>query len=542
MATPAIALTSAVFTATTGSIGAINTVGTWVVKLVSFIEACDDVKDRMQVLQSEVELCGIDLDLWRKKWKLSGATTTRWQKELWGDKTILIGLKVTRIQARCCSFKEKFEDFFQPQLSKYLEHVISSGHSIPSIGALAAYRSAVKRNVSALKIIEFVRRLETLGTKWVQDMQEWRADLFEIADTAFFEKRGEKVSGPLTEAQLEKVRASTLMKMAVELRNASEGLYQSLKEASARQAFNRSTKLKMDLTGARDGFQLQSVESQTAIQLIYHLFLQWDRLPRELCIEGPIDVNRLQGAADVLSAYEASLIPRESTILIDDQPESKIFRSRLPREEERLFTPNGNAVENAPWAPGSVAQFLVSLDDLDIISCMRLFSLSERISLAFKVVESAVLLAGTSWLSNMSSDSLRRSQPGGGGGDYYNYTIDLDAPAQVTRKSFRRLAEHIFSVGVVLVEIGYGRRVVDFEYDQSHILQFSFHNVEKVVPIGAVKKQMTTNIDSKYASMTVLCLEEIQYQCSKANQLKGEKADNAYKTILEDYFVKAYLP
>jgi hypothetical protein len=149
-----------------------------------------------------VEFCGIELDLWQKKWKLNCATTTRWQKELWGDKTLLICSKMTRIQARCGRFKKDFEDFFQPQLSKYLEDAISSGRSISSERAVSADGSAVKQNVSGRKIVEFFRRFDTLRTTWVQEMQAWLADLFETADTAFLEKRGEKLLGRLTEAQL----------------------------------------------------------------------------------------------------------------------------------------------------------------------------------------------------------------------------------------------------------------------------------------------------------------------------------------------------
>jgi hypothetical protein len=540
MATPAVALASAVFTATNGCIGSFNIVGTWVVKLVNFAEACGEAKDRIQVLQSEVDFCRINLDLWQKKWKLDRTTTTRWQKELWGEKTLLICMKVTRIQDKCNMFKKEFEKFFQPQMSTYLDNAISNGRTISQDRALSDYRSDGEQDVSIKKIIEFTRRLDTLGTKWVKEMQAWLEELFETADTAFLDKRGEKVSGRLTDAQLQVIRSSTLMQMAFELRNASEGLYQSLDAAVTAQATNRSTKLKIDLTGARDGFLLETVQSQTAAQLIYHLFLQWDGSPKEVCVEGPIDVEELQGAADFLSAY--CQIPRQSDILIDDEPESKIFRSRTPREEERLVKSHDITIEDSQWVPTSLAEFLVGLEHLEIQNCNRIFPLLERINLAFKVVESAVLLAGTSWLSSMGSDSLRLSQPSQGRGSYYNYTIDLDKPAQRTWKSFQQLASHIFRVGVVLVEIGYGRRVSDFDYNQWGILQFWFDGGEEYVPLGIVKKEITSNIDSKYASITAFCLDEIPVQCSKVAHLEGENFGDAYKSILEDYFGNVYLP
>jgi hypothetical protein len=98
------------------------------------------------------------------------------------------------------------------------------------------------------------------------------------------------------------------------------------------------------------------------------------------------------------------------------------------------------------------------------------------------------------------------------------------------------LASHIFRVGVVLVEIGYGRRVSDFDYNQWGILQFWFDGGEEYVPLGIVKKGINSNIDSRYASMTALCLDEIPVQCSKVAHLEGENFGDAYKSIFGGLF------
>jgi len=39
-----------------------------------------------------------------------------------------------------------------------------------------------------------------------------------------------------------------------------------------------------------------------------------------------------------------------------------------------------------------------------------------------------------------------------------------------------------------------------------------------------------------------LCLDEIPVQSSKVAHLEGENFGDAYKSILEDYFGKVYLP
>ncbi|KAH6714432.1 hypothetical protein BKA61DRAFT_575197 [Leptodontidium sp. MPI-SDFR-AT-0119] len=465
------------------------------------------------------------LDLWQRKWKLERATTIRWQEELWGNQVPLINDILRRIQARSVRVKEKFEEFFQPG----------------------------RQNVSKSEIIEFVRKLDEQGTTWVEDIKRWLGELAETADRAFRGKHGVTVSEELTEAQLQMVRSSTLMQMALGLRNISEGLYQSVGAAIASRPANKLIKLKVDLTGTMDGFRLESVQSQRSLQLIYHLFLQWDGSPHELCIEGPSNVeDLLQGAANVLSIPQES---QESSILIDDGAESRFFRSRLPSQEERLFTPGGHDsswVENAWWAPQSLAQFFVSLDSLDIISSQRIFPLSERMTLAFKIVESAVLLAGTSWLSNIRSDFLRRCPPSRG--DNYNYTLDLSysnytidpgALAVMTWKSVERLVGHILRVGVVLVEIGYGKRVVDYEFDMWGTtwgtIVISLHNVKGKVSIETVKGELTANMGSDYASMTTLCLGEIQ-QLSLELYWKGKSFGEIYKEILEVYFGKVYIP
>ncbi len=179
------------------------------------------------------------------------------------------------------------------------------------------------------------------------------------------------------------------MQMALDLRNASEQLYRSCldaerqspagvahaqapADAGAARRLNKSTQLKIDLTGIRHDFVSDDVPSQRTIQLIYHLLLHWDALPDELCIEGPIlDLHELRGFMSVLEVHEASRISQESAIIIDDDhSQSKIFRSRLPRDSERLFTTNANA-----RASISLADYLDSLDnlDLDLDACMRIF-------------------------------------------------------------------------------------------------------------------------------------------------------------------------
>lgn len=82
----------------------------------------------------------------------------------------------------------------------------------------------------------------------------------ETANIAFSDKRGETVPGAPTEAQLRLAAGSTLVRLALEIRNASEGLYlQSWSAVTERQAVKESTKLKIDLTGTMDWWNIASI-------------------------------------------------------------------------------------------------------------------------------------------------------------------------------------------------------------------------------------------------------------------------------------------
>ncbi len=107
---PAVALTSTVFTAFTGSIAAVNTVSGWVENLESFIQKCGEARGRILDILNGIRFCMNELDRWQLKWKLSSITTAGWQTELWGrDMTIEIREKMTDIESKCSELKSLFK-------------------------------------------------------------------------------------------------------------------------------------------------------------------------------------------------------------------------------------------------------------------------------------------------------------------------------------------------------------------------------------------------------------------------------------------------
>jgi hypothetical protein len=545
MATFPIALSSGVFSDFTGSISAMNTISTWVASLVRFAEACGEAKHRISDLQRDVDFCREDLSQWRRQWKLERLTTIRWHRELWGEKVSQINLKVLRIQERCVRFREEFDGVFQPEVSTFLERAIANDQPTAQWRAVEAYRQALSQDISGETIIRFVRRLDGLGTTWVKDMKTWFADLVETANTAFRDQWGETVTGSPTEAQLRRVAESTLVQLALEIRNASEGLYKQLWSAAMErqathpwgiQGARKSTKLKIDLTGTMDWYNIASIHHKRTISLIYHLVLQWDVEPREMCIEGPMLVDNHARAGGVLDAYVAALAtPGQAPlpyVLVDDGMEGRFFRSFLPCEGDELLPHALN--------PITMKKFLKNhLGDLDSISCGRIFPPTERIDLAFKFIESAFLLAGTPWLSNVGSDSLRRFQSRG---NKYNYTVDLDRE-YVEWESVGQLSAQIFRVGLILAEIGSAKQVVGIKQDKVfNILKFKLDRVKEEVTIDTLKKHIDPTLGEPYVKMTSFCLQEQVDLCVRLREEDPSGVDAAYKRILEEYFREVYVP
>lgn len=449
MAASSSAIASTVFGTLNGSLGSINTIIGWVEKLESFLQQCSEAGETIRDIQEMAEARRAEL----QQWRIDVTTKYPYQRELWGDEHVgVIRSKITTIEDLCSKFNDKFEGLFKAKnLSQVLQNAAERNASISTSQSQEAFRDGAKDNAkdtSTWQIMVFVKRLKPQAIDWLSRLKTMLAELSEIANKAYFVKHREKVSDGLTAEQLERLKRSTFLQMAVELRQASEKLFRLclqakewvIQENGVLNPDKARTMLKMDLTGIKSGVDLEDIPSQKGIRLLYHLVLEWEALPEELCIEGPLlDLNQVRNPGSFIEAYKAILRNEEATIIVEMEPKV-YFPSRGPHDNEAIEQRNA---DNTLPLPKSLAEIIHTLDVPDPENNMESFTRTQRLALAFKIVECGLFLAGTSWLSNLRSRFVRCSSI-----DTTTYCFTLDATKFSQKGPSRGLAIDMFRIGV----------------------------------------------------------------------------------------------
>jgi hypothetical protein len=559
MATVSGAIASTLFGAVSGSISSIKTIIEWVDKVESLMRQCGEAGETIRDIQELVKARKEELQQWRRLWNIDVTTKYAYQTELWGDEQIeVIRGKISAIEDLCSKFNDKFEVFFiDTQMSRLLHAAAERNSSISMSRSLAAFREDAKLKVdeaSAWQIIDFVRNIKPQATDWLTELKVMLAELSETAIKAFFTRHREMVSCGLTNKQLEMVERSTLLQMALEMRQASEDLFHLClvakecvgQENPIRGSAQTYTWLKIDLTGVSRGVDLGNIPSQRGIQLIYHLVLEWEESPEEICIEGPLlDLDQARNIGSFIEAYRAVQRKDKATILIEP---NLYFPSRGPRDDETLKLKILD--EDAPL-PKSLDEFIHALDELDLEDNVEQFPRTRRLWVAFKIVECGLFLAGTSWLSKLRSKTIRCTPMDR---VKYHFTLNANDTAQtVSWQSFDQLALSMFRIGVLLIELGIGELVCGHRPGKickfrdatflmckpgaDHREQGQWRSFTTIVDI------LNTTMGNDYASATAFCLDKMRDKCGDA-AVESTRSDihNTYKKIFGDYFLNIYVP
>jgi hypothetical protein len=174
------------------------------------------------------------------------------------------------------------------------------------------------------------------------------------------------------------------------------------------------------------------------------------------------------------------------------------------------------------------------------------FPRSERIRLAFKIVESGLFLSGTSWLTGLKIQNVQRSLRIIGDRRFVFET-------QATKKDFddddfRHFAQHAFDIGALLVEIGTGRRIEKvLPWSKALGQGLSLYKAGSNPPSDpedfhapAIFRLVSTAMGDEYAKPVQVCLasKKSWNQAIRQAQSRAE----VYQKILSDYYLDVYLP
>ncbi|KAH7307945.1 hypothetical protein BKA65DRAFT_601806 [Rhexocercosporidium sp. MPI-PUGE-AT-0058] len=535
----------AIWGAITGSIGAINSVKGWVLELRGLLKEAREAGNTLQKFSVQYETCKADLEGWRDMYGLDENVTTRYQIELWGkrDREAIRGcLQLIYGTSEDIKGDAKWWGF---------NNVKNSAGS---------KRKAQIKEGSKKKTLEFVTSKSPDLLKKIDLIRSQTAEMKAIARSAFSRKHQKEFSGDfLSAAKLEEVKQTILFQLAYETRLGSKGLYHSCYAASRKTSTEKTPikniKLEMDLL-RRGVVDSTTAATNESIALQYQLLVAWPEKLLEIMVEGPLspEIQPSQYSSNDGDFYQAcikALGTKESgAFQVASIAGATWFRSYVPPEERRItrFKNDQNPFRNDNELR-PLSTLLYELNTSIASEPADKFPRSERIKLAFKIVECGLFLSGTPWLTDLKSKQIQRSRRG----IDYNRHFLLETSALKTDfddSHFRDFAAHVFAIGILLTEIGTGRLVHEIPRRSKTLGQgLSLYAAQTDPPSNPImfsdarinELLVEATMGDDYANAVKVCLESKESWRQVAGHAAGVRSD-VYKKVLAEYYLEVYLP
>lgn len=370
-----------------------------------------------------------------------------------------------------------------------------------------------------------------------------------MANDAYEAKHRVAISKTLTEEEIAKVGTSMLLQMALDTRYASTGLYQS---------YRKNVKLKdiqLDVDLINDkAIELDSVRFQNSVVLRYRFVVPWPSKPQgplEIMIEGPFDLETHDPNGPLSSedrgfveACYAALMNAKAEFKIQCRAEVYAFRSRVPLD--RIV-----ASSTADLSP--LTSLIYELDLRISDEPALYFPRSQRIKLAYKLIQCGLLISGTSWLSKLENKVVTRTRKDQE--DDYHFLLELSNDMEMNNEGkLADISQHLFAVGVLLVELGLGKFVksIAWENERSFYPGFVMNSprTESTSTSSAFTRmewqsRLKALMGDDYTKATKFCLVRKtgkHWEMVHDAEIEPDAREAAYLGVLKEYYIRAYLP
>ncbi|KAH8590970.1 hypothetical protein B0O99DRAFT_691031 [Bisporella sp. PMI_857] len=588
----------AIWGSITGAIGAINIVKTWIIDLRAYSREAKEAADTIQKFCHQWGLFAADIEVWRKLWGINEeeAVSRQYIIALWGKtpgQSIVdyLGLIYSDIE----TIKEVLTKFLkEEELLDRSSWRNQNGKSImskaPLLGRIRSAKEEKQKKLTFQKRIEFVSSTSPELFLKISAIQKQTTDMKALAKSAFLSKYPEAMTGDsIPKNKLEDVKKVVLFQLAYETRLSSRGLFQSCYEAKtgtlspALKSINgiRSFKLEMDLLPSGE-IDMETTKTKELIVLRYEMIVAGQEKLLEVTVKGPLspDDSPAPHTTSAENVHEVSTnsktvyylgekgflgawikaqttkdgnfhIPGSKDGAASNMHSTTLFRFYVPDDTRRIIKTRSTGMDQ-------LKPLRALLYDLNMIrrdaATSQVFPRSERIRLAFKIVECGLFLSGTSWLAELRSSCLQRSLPNI---DSRRHFL-LDTPAAAVDFSlddFRRFVEHAFSIGILLTEIGTGRVVHEIPGRSKLLGQgLSLYAAGSNPPSNPglltgsqIHKLLVSTMGDDYASAVRACLDTREswadIDCWK-NGVRHpiDRRTESYQKVLARYYSDVYLP
>ena len=543
-----MASAAAVVGAVSGTVSTINIIKTWVGELLQLLKEYRDVGQTLQSLDLKLAVHQTELGLWMEIWGLQQPTSRRFQRELWGKEPLKT---LDKLYVAISSALEETRTDLASILKDAFE-IRSSTHTQLGATAIVDFReqaAAAKKQLSPKKIIAFIRKRGPDIQSRLEEVSKWVVTLRNMAIDAYEARHRVSISKTPTQEEIAKAGTSMLLQMALETRYASTGLYQSYRK----HVTSKDVRLDVDLISDK-AMDLDSVRFRNSVVLQYRFLVPWPSKPQEpleIMIEGPFDLETRDPNGQLSSedrgfveACYAALMNARAEFKIQCRAEIYAFRSRVPL----------NKIAASNTANLSPLTSLIYELDLRISDEPALyFPRSQRIKLAYKLIQCGLLISGTSWLSKLENKVVTRTRKDKD--DDYHFLLELSNDVEMTEDGLLAdLSQHLFAVGVLLIELGLGKLVKSLAWENGRSFYPGFvmgdPSVDSTSRSSTVTRiewqtRLTSLMGDDYTKAAKFCLIRKtgkHWDAVHDREIEPDARETAYVGVLKEYYVRAYLP
>jgi len=396
-------------------------------------------------------------------------------------------------------------------------------------------------------------------SEYLKNLNEWFSILYRDANDFYIGVHKKDSSDTSVEEKRRAAAASMILNFVFQTKAATEALYWSCTELGIpgqnRHALEwastvpRQAQPKLEMNLALEAPR-GSADAQSGPRLRYHLIVAWPDVEQhfEILAEGPMDSSSSEPCeaeqlvpVDSLSSACARLESQAFCDLIAQiaQDHSLTAMFRVEKPIDLIQVQSRRAIDL--W------NLLHKMKNDDVR-----FHLPDQISLVFKVVQSGLLLLGTSWLSNLTSKNIQRISDD----DYDETSRFLLNAAASPFDDLTTVEPQTFKVGVLMAEIALALPIERIQSQQTgngsqleFVMNFSSDSIPDIQAFTAdvIVYDVYLRAGKRYSRAVEFCLQQSarsrRSDWARIKQFGSwQDRDKAYHDIVVDYYNEVYVP
>ncbi|KAJ6126207.1 hypothetical protein N7471_010700 [Penicillium samsonianum] len=529
---------AAIWAIVTNSINAINTVKGWIQELRRLQKQVQHLEQKLDELMLKYQSSQATLEAWAEMWEINENTNKNYPRGLWGKTASEV------IENHLKSISNRHQNIQELLGLTSKEKPINPEESADSkTGFSRLFKKKKTSKGNCLSSLDMVMNKVPNVLDEFESIKTLMATVKELSEEAFKHKHQKVMLSEQSRKTLTQARNTMFLNAVYNSRIPCKAFYDSCYDAKKR--FKSSdVHLEMDIYPQ----DLDPNNPRTVYELQYFLYFQVHTNIEEYTVAGPLSEDAVSGP-NSSNLYTACMKTRNSFTRQLFKVGETWFGSTVPRDSDRVIPREPDARKDKLKPLESILYDLsTKIADQPVVK----FPLSERIRFAFKIAQWGFFLCGTSWMVNLRLRNIRSIRDSTSMRHFLLETPASQivlADARNERKEHnRQFAEHAFSIGILLLEIGTGRELERVGNDKHTGFTFFFclpgmtkaptAKPKTIIEISGILKEA---FGDEYVKAVKTCLHCKDSWIWDANK-ESLNPEDLYNQMLDEYYVDVYLP